>query len=382
MRIVHVTEATVGVAGGRESYVGRFCVRADAAGHENAVVGDEALAQLRPEEQRARLGDGLSGPPDVILLHTRKSWTLAPALHSFAPTLAYAHDYAFVCPASVAYFRFSRQACDLPPGLHCLANAYLKGCNSRRPDRNVANLRAVRTSIASSRHLHGILVGSQFVKDRMILAGVREDFIHVLPYFSPREGPAEVDYSGEDPNLILYLGRIAEPKGIDLLVEALALLPPERRLLIAGEGYYQVEVERLIQEKGLGDRVEFAPYFGFDDGAAKAEQAYRSAAVVVVPSVWPEPFGLVGLEAFSFGKPSVAFDVGGIREWLDDGTVGLLARPGDAHDLADKLGRLLDDTPYRRQLGRQGREHVRARFSFDAHWRRFLEICTSTGVTA
>lgn len=382
MRIVHVTEETVGVAGGRESYVGRFCARSTALGHENVVLSDELVARVPPGELSARLGDGLSGPPDVILLHTRRSWTLAEKLHRLAPTLAYSHDYAFVCPASVAYFRFTREACDLPPGPHCLANAYLKGCNSRRPDRNLGNLRSVRKTIAGSQYLRGLVVGSQYVKQRMMVAGLRDEFIHVLPYFSPREGPSDVDYTDEDPNLILYLGRIAEPKGIDLLVEALAMLPPERRLLLAGEGYYRAELERLIEEKGLGDRVAFAPYFGFDDGAAKAEHAYRSAAVVVVPSVWPEPFGLVGLEAFSFGKPSVAFDVGGIREWLDDGTVGLLARPGDAHDLAEKLRRLLDDTPYRHRLGRQGREHVRTHFSFDAHWNRFVAICASTGATA
>lgn len=379
MRIAHVTEESVGVAGGRESYVGRFCLRSQALGHENSVVSDDALSRLRPADYAVRLGDGLSAPPDVILLHTRKSWALARNLRSVAPTLAYAHDYAFVCPASVAWFRFTRVACDLPPGVHCLANAYLKGCNARRPDRNVANLLAVKKSISESRHLDAVIVGSQYVKDRMIVGGVPEEILRVLPYFSPREGPAEVDYSEEDPNLILYLGRIAEPKGLDLLVEALALLPPERRLLIAGEGYYRAEVERLIEMRGLRSRVEFAPYFGFDDGASKAEDAYRSAAVVVVPSVWPEPFGLVGLEAFSFGKPSVAFDVGGIREWLDDGKVGLLARPGDTQDLAQKLRLLLDDTAYRRDLGRQARDYVRASFSFDTHWRRFVDICASAG---
>jgi glycosyltransferase involved in cell wall biosynthesis len=76
---------------------------------------------------------------------------------------------------------------------------------------------------------------------------------------------------------------------------------------------------------------------------------FRRASVLAMPSIWPEPFGLVGLEAASLGVPAVAFDVGGIWEWLRDGSNGRLVSPeGGAQAfgraLADLLGnpRLLD----------------------------------------
>ena len=68
----------------------------------------------------------------------------------------------------------------------------------------------------------------------------------------------------------------------------------------------------------------------FPGWVADADRArlFQSASAVAVPSVWPEPFGLVGLEAGAFGVPALAFDVGGISEWLEDGVNGWLA-PGD-----------------------------------------------------
>ena len=66
-----------------------------------------------------------------------------------------------------------------------------------------------------------------------------------------------------------------------------------------------------------------ATFTGWVDDDGRAE-LFRAATLLAVPSVWPEPFGLVGLEAGVFGVPSLAFDVGGIGEWLSDGVNGIL----------------------------------------------------------
>jgi glycosyltransferase involved in cell wall biosynthesis len=100
-----------------------------------------------------------------------------------------------------------------------------------------------------------------------------------------------------------------------------------------------------------------------------------------VPSVWPEPFGLVGIEGFEAGRPAVASDTGGISEWLTHGVSGLLVRPGDSRALARALNELLADPQRQLEMGAAGRAHVHERFSRERHkdaladaYRRALDI--------
>ena len=92
-------------------------------------------------------------------------------------------------------------------------------------------------------------------------------------------------------------------------------------VVLAGEGPDRGELERLAQDSG-GSVIASFP--GWVDAAARAGLLSR-ASLVAIPSIWPEPFGLVGLEAAAFGVPAVAYDVGGIGEWLTHDVNGRLA---------------------------------------------------------
>jgi glycosyltransferase involved in cell wall biosynthesis len=91
---------------------------------------------------------------------------------------------------------------------------------------------------------------------------------------------------------------------------------------------------------------------------------YRDASLAVVSSVWPEPFGAVGLEAMRYGLPVVAFDAGGIREWLADGESGFLVPWMDRGRFAARVEELLADKALARRLGEQGRNRAREKFGF------------------
>ena len=93
------------------------------------------------------------------------------------------------------------------------------------------------------------------------------------------------------------------------------------------------------------------------------------AAVVVMTSAWPEPSGLVGLEALAHGRPVVATDVGGIGEWLAEGVVGHRVPPGDPVAMADRIRVLLGDPARREAMGRAGRAWVLAHRSLAGHVR-------------
>jgi glycosyltransferase involved in cell wall biosynthesis len=85
---------------------------------------------------------------------------------------------------------------------------------------------------------------------------------------------------------------------------------------------------------------------------------YREATVFVMGSLWPEPFGMAGPEAMRYGLPVVAFDAGGIREWLTDGENGYLIPWKDANLFAARLDQLLRDKTLARRLGRSAFEAV------------------------
>lgn len=373
MRIVHIAESSVGVKGGKESHLHRFIAQSAALGHENAIVADTA-ANIRSSEDLLDVisNQRLPSPPDVILLHSTQSWRLAEDMSKIAPTYAWVHDYAFVCPASISWFRNTKEICDLPLGYYCITNAYTKWCNARRPDRNIKNYLSTRRSLSGVRYLQGIIVASTYMKKRLMVNEVPESLIHVLPYFIVDESHNDVDYTQEKSNRILFVGRLSEVKGVEVLLEALAILPTNYELVIAGDGYNKKNIEDRLHTLGLAE--ERVIFDGYIDSQDRLRELYQSATVVAVPSLWPEPFGIVGLEAFTYGKPVVAFSVGGIPEWLADGEVGLLAKPGDAHDLAAKLLQLLQDSEYRHTLGRRGKQHVAQSFSWEKHWKQFVEI--------
>jgi glycosyltransferase involved in cell wall biosynthesis len=100
-----------------------------------------------------------------------------------------------------------------------------------------------------------------------------------------------------------------------------------------------------------------------------------------VPSVWPEPFGLVGIEALAAGRPVVASSTGGIGDWLEDGVSGLCVTPGDAPALARALNGLLADPAKQRAMGAAGRTMVDARFTAKHHVAALLEAYRAAHAT-
>ena len=89
--------------------------------------------------------------------------------------------------------------------------------------------------------------------------------------------------------------------------------------------------------------------------------------MVAIPSLWPEPFGLVGIETLAQGRPVIASATGGIGDWLEDGVGGLLVTPGDARALAAALDELLADPERQRAMGAAGRARVASRFTAAHH---------------
>jgi glycosyltransferase involved in cell wall biosynthesis len=213
---------------------------------------------------------------------------------------------------------------------------------------------------ASYRH---IVVASGHMADEFTRNGASGSAVSVVPLFptiasaGPRPRPAIAT--------VVSAGRLTPLKGADVLLRAMAhartLVLQPSRVIVAGVG---PEMDALkTSAASLGLDVAFP---GWVTGAARIE-LLRSATVFAMPSLWPEPFGLGGLEAAAHGVPAVAFDVGGIAGWLRDGVNGRLVREyGSAEALGRAIAGLLNAPD---ELGRleRGALTVAAELSLEAH---------------
>ena len=177
-----------------------------------------------------------------------------------------------------------------------------------------------------------------------------------------------------EPPRILFAGNLVPSKGVDVLLRALAEL--ERRgvacqLKILGDGPSRAELELLAHTLGITSRVTWASFV--PQGQMGAE--YGASAVTVLPSRGQaEGLGLTLVEALLAGSAVVGSAAGGIPEVILHERTGLIARDGDAKDLAHQIQRLLTDVPLRERLTRAGKEHVLQAYSPETTIGRFLEI--------
>jgi glycosyltransferase involved in cell wall biosynthesis len=159
--------------------------------------------------------------------------------------------------------------------------------------------------------------------------------------------------------MLLFVGQLIKGKGVDYLLQAVSKIYHPLRLIIVGTGNDEPNIKNMIKSLKLDDRVELIGW------TADVEKYYRQADVAVVPSRWQEPFGLVGLEAFSYQTPVVAFNIGGISEWLHDGKNGLLA---------EKIESLIGNPSLASDLGKEGYSFVRDNFSEKRYLTEFYKI--------
>ncbi len=168
------------------------------------------------------------------------------------------------------------------------------------------------------------------------------------------EATGQVFKSSGRPLKILFIGRLAREKGIDVLLNAMKLLPAGIQLDLVGGGPLRSELEALVVRNQLDERVKFHGSVG------RCELAlfYRNADIVCVPSR-SEAQGVVILEAMIAGRAVVASDVGGIPDCIQDGVTGILVPPENARALSDVLQKLADDAELRFSMGRCAEQKAR-----------------------
>jgi glycosyltransferase involved in cell wall biosynthesis len=286
--------------------------------------------------------------PQVVHAHNWIVHSYLPLVRTSHSALALSlHDYGLIC--ATRRLRRRDHLCSGPAPIKC------QECAAAHYGLTKGLVAAFGTRSQESRlrrHVDAFLPVSSTVQE---LCRIRDDEVsRVIPNFIGELPPAPLD----DPRLaglpeepfILYFGDVTEDKGAWELAEAYRELVDPPPLVLVGRCY----IDELKSRPGV-----------YALGAwphALAIEALRRSLFSVAPSVWPEPFGLVALEAAAAGKPIVATDMGGLRDIVVDAETGLVVPAEDRRALASAMQRLIADPELRERLGAAARRQA-ARFS-------------------
>lgn len=382
MRVAVVTWSSRRV-GGVEDYVSILLPALRRAGHEVALwheidePGDRVRIQLpegTPCFSGAAMGAGASldalraWKPDVIYNQGLSDPALGMRMSAIAPSVFFLHSYVGTCISGGKTFtRPTTMPCHRRFGWPCLLHYFPHGCGGRSPVTMGRQFVRQSAQLALLRQQTSIVTHSDHMRDEMSRHGLRAD---VLPYPIEARGTADT-HVGSGAWRLLFTGRMDYLKGglvlLDALPKVLARAGHPLQVTFAGDGPDRAAWEKRAHQVRQDTRdltIAFTGWIALEEVAS----LMTKADLLVVPSVWPEPFGSVGPFAGQYGLPAAAFAVGGIPQWLADGVSGHLA-PGDpptADGLAQAIVACLENPLHYAAL-REGARQMAGKFTMDRH---------------
>jgi glycosyltransferase involved in cell wall biosynthesis len=372
--------------GGIETYLATVIPELAKAGHELRLWHDFdepedrqpiAPKELLPSWSLAR--DPLALPelrrwrPDLIFCHGLTNPAVEDEMLAVAPGVFLAHAYVGTCVSGAkAFKRPVVEPCSRIFGPACLGQYYPRRCGGLSPITMIRQYLLQSRRLEVLRHFQAIIVASSHMAQEYGRHGLaNRTKVVELPVANPGAEAAYYPTWSASHCELLYLGRLELLKGGQHFLEALPevhrLLGRSVRVTFAGDGpamtAWQARAHE-ISRQAPGIQIVFT---GWVDAVQRAD-LLRHTHLLVMPSVWPEPFGLAGVEAAFFGVPAAAFRTGGIESWLGEGVTGRLApaTPPNPTELALAIADCLRHETTYRQLS-QGAKQMSGRFSLATH---------------
>ncbi len=298
--------------------------------------------------------------PDVVYFHNVPNFGSFENHLNGVRAVRMVHDHDLCCPKGNKYFADSGRVCHHKADWRC----FMDGAFLERSHDSFMGMKLVRLSnkfdeMRRNYKFDSLLVGSKFMRDELLENGFPEERVHILPPIvrSYIVKPTPVPKTRQ----ILYVGQLTHSKGVDLLLQALRQVKCDFTATIVGTGSAKESLEAMNQKLGLSDRVKFRGWVSQEQLSA----FYSAVKVVVVPSRWPEPFGMIGLEAMRHGRPVVAFSVGGIPDWLHHNHTGILVPEQDTEAMAQALEQVLIRDEFATRLGNNAYDRFVNHYAFE-----------------
>lgn len=304
--------------------------------------------------------------PDILhahnIYHQLSPSILRAAAEAGVPSVMTLHDHHLISPNYNMYL-------DGRVAEPSVAHPYLDTFVRRLVDRSLAKSAVsafegwLHRTLRAYADVQTFIAPSRYLKDMVVKHGVEEARVQVVPHFIDLAGRTAAESSKPS---VLFVGRLSEEKGAHVLVEAMTHLPNVEAVIV-GEGPARTRLHGMARG---AQNVRFAGELHGED----LEREYAAARVIVIPSVCPETFGLTALEAYAWGKPVIASDIGGLPEVVRAGETGLLSPPGNVELLVEAINRLVQSESEAKKMGLAGRRLAESEYNPEIHYRRLKEV--------
>lgn len=304
--------------------------------------------------------------PDIVhvgMFLTQLSPAILPALRN-VPTVYGAQTFRLICPTGLRWLP-EEGTCNRTAGFGCCRTSCLSPIGVTPRAVQLALIRQFRTVIDR------LVVPSQLMANLFAAQGWPGALVvpNAVP-LSPRRQP-----HSETP-IIAFVGRLVPEKGVNWLLRSFATAFSDSgraTLEIIGDGPERPALEGLAVKLGISSQTKFLGHLDRDISEMQLQKAW----IQVVPSLWPEPFGLVAAEALARGTTLVVGNSGGLAEIVDSGRTGLVVQQGDTMALANALVELVRDRPKALQFGEAGRQVAKQKYSQERWISQLLQVYNS-----
>jgi glycosyltransferase involved in cell wall biosynthesis len=290
--------------------------------------------------------------PDVVICNNLTGWSISAWDEISAaglPIVQVLHDLYLLCPKDTMFSK------------------------SRSCERQCGMCSAFRQPHASASAQVAAVIGvSRFVLDRLTVRGYFARASQHVVHNCIGPGTSESTMPRQHHSGLLrfgYIGTLSENKGVSWLIEQFQALSINATLEIAGRG--KLDYEAKLKALADPSKVRFVGY-------QPSERFMRSVDVLVIPSIWAEPFGLVAVEACAQQLPIIATEMGGLPEIIQHNLNGLLCSPADPDSLGRAMLKLYLDSGLRQRLSRHARDSVAAFLDTERMLDQYQSILHST----
>ena len=332
----------------------------------------KALQVIYSNKNRKKMEQALKDfKPDIVHINNFQrqlsSSIITPIKKMNIPIVFTAHDVQAICPA-ITMLDSEKNICE-----KCKKGKYIN-CVKKKCIKN-SSLKSILGAIEGVyyrikkiyiKKIDLIITPSEFYKTKLIEDGIKENKIKAIHNFIDTK---QYEVENKDEGYALYFGRLTKEKGILNLVNAFSKTN-SGILYIAGEGEEKENIERLIKENKLEDRVKLLGFLN----SFEIKEYIRKCKFVVVPSIWYEncPYSII--ETLAIGKPLIGSNLGGITELIQDNENGFIFNYNNIEDLTNKMNQLFESDSLVEKFSKYSKELADKLYSKESYYNKIIEI--------
>jgi glycosyltransferase involved in cell wall biosynthesis len=288
------------------------------------------------------------------------------------PVFMSIHDCRLFCPSGNLMIKNSEYCnnllCMTKNPMHCIKNL----CKNNKfiPSFVVTLEYIFNKFFKFYENVDVFLCQSEAMLELAVKSGISEDKLFLINNFLP-DNLFEQTIMYENNSYFLYIGRISKEKGLDVLINAMKNIP-EIPVHIVGSGDEEEYYKNLVKKNNLNN-IKFTGY----KSGTELEEEYKNCIATILPCNWFENFPRSVLESFTCGKPTIASQIGGIPEIIDNGINGFTFEVGNSELLAKYIKKMFYDKKLSKKMGENARKKAKEKYNYKIYLDRILKIYNS-----